>query len=193
MNFLQVAQHAANDFARRRGLQVQPHGHLKLFAQAAALAKRLQPLGQFFAAKRLTVEGVNQHLALGQVDLDHEMPRKRHAARVQPQPDGQLQPQHGQRDWNAAPRAHHGVEVAVVGVVVVVDVAAKAQVAKEKLVQRAQALQLGRVARQPALEAGQQLVNIAQHLFDIQVGVFVLRQADGGLQQRKVRIALHQA
>lgn len=45
----------------------------------------------------------------------------------------------------------------------------------------AQALQLGRIARQAALEAGQQLIDIAQHLLHIELRVFVLRQADGGL------------
>ena len=121
------------------------------------------------------------------------MPRKRHAARIQAHAHGQFEPQHRQRDWNAPARAQHGVEVAVVRVVVVVDVAAKAQVPKKELVQRAQPLQLGRIARQAALEAGQQLIDIAQHLLHIELRVFVLRQADGSFQQGKMRIALHEA
>ena len=121
------------------------------------------------------------------------MPRKRHAARIQAQAHGQFQPQHRQRDRDAPAGAQHGIEETVVRVVVVVDVAAKTQVPKKELVQCAQALQLGRIARQAALEAGQQLIDIAQHLLHIELRVFVLRQADGGFEQGEMRIALHEA
>ena len=40
---------------------------------------------------------------------------------------------------------------------------------------------------------GQQLVHITQHLLHVQVGVFVLRQADGCFQKREVLVTLHQA
>ncbi len=53
---------------------------------------------------------------------------------------------------------------------------------EEELVERAQLLQGCCVGRDAALEAGQQLVHIAQHLLHIQVGIFVLRQAGNGLQ-----------
>ena len=120
------------------------------------------------------------------------MPRESHTARIQVQPQRQFQPQHGQRDGNAAPGFQQHIEETVVGVVVVVDVAAEIQVEKEKLVQGPQALQGRRIRRHTPLQAGQQLVHIAQHLLHIELGVFVLRQAGGSLQQWKVLVALHQ-
>ena len=120
------------------------------------------------------------------------MPRKRHTTRIQAQPAGQLQPQHRQCDRYAAPGFEHSIEVAVVRVVVVVDVAAKAQITKKELIERAQLLQRRRIQRQPALDACQQLIHIAQHLLHVQFGVIVLSQTDGGFQQRKVLITLNQ-
>ena len=102
------------------------------------------------------------------------MPGKRHAAHHQADALGQLHPHHRQGYGDAPARAQHGVEVAIVGVVVVVDVAAKVQVAVEELVQGTQPLQQCRVARQSAFKAGEQLVHVAQHLLHIQLGVFVL-------------------
>ena len=104
----------------------------------------------------------------------------------------QLDPQHRQRDLDAAPRAQHHVEVAVVRVAVVVDVAAEAQVAKEELVERAQPLQRRGIGGQAALQARQQLVDVAQHLLHVEIGVFVLRQAGRRFQQREMVVALHQ-
>ena len=49
-----------------------------------------------------------------------------------------------------------------------------------------------RIGWQAALEPRLKLVNIAEDLLDVQVEVFVLRQADGGLEQRELRVALHQ-
>ena len=102
----------------------------------------------------------------------------------------QLHPQNRQRHWNAPARMEQSVQVAVVGIVIVVDVAGETQFAVEKLVQRAKALQRRRVSRKPALQACQQLVNIAQHLLNIEAGVFVLGQRDSRFKQRKVLIAL---
>ncbi|MDQ0587066.1 hypothetical protein QFZ47_001175 [Variovorax paradoxus] len=120
------------------------------------------------------------------------MARKADAARLQAQPLRQFHPQHRQRNGNAAARAQHGVQVAVVGVVVVVDVAAEIQVVEEELVERPKPGKRCGIGRQPALEAGEQLVDIAQHLLHVEVGVFVLRQAGGSLEQRKMVVALHQ-
>src|SRR5207245_6596762 len=76
---------------------------------------------------------------------------------------------------------------------VFVDVSAEAQVAKGKLGERTQTLQGRRIGGQAPLQAGQQLVYIAQHLLHVELGVLVLGQADGGFQQRKMLVALHQA
>ena len=63
---------------------------------------------------------------------------------------------------------------------------------KEKLVERAQTLHGRRIRRDASLQTGQQLVYIAENLLDIEFGVFVLSQADGGFQQREMLVALHQ-
>ena len=115
-----------------------------------------------------------------------------HAAGVQAETLGQLDPEHRQRDLDAAARAQHHVDVAVVRVAVVVDVAAEAQVAEEELVERAQPLQRRRVGRDPALQARQQLVDVAEDLLHVQIGVFVLGDAGRGLQERELVVALHQ-
>ncbi|MDT4859949.1 hypothetical protein FQZ97_944810 [compost metagenome] len=120
------------------------------------------------------------------------MPGEVDAPRLQAQPLRQLQPEHPQGDRNAAPGPEHRVEVAVVGVVVVVDVAAKTHVAKEELVERPQPLQrVGGVVAAPA-HPGQQLVHVAQHGLHIHLGIFVLRDGGGGFQQRQAVIVGHQ-
>ncbi len=53
------------------------------------------------------------------------------------------------------------------------------------MVQQAQALQLARVGRQPPRQARLQRVHVGQHLLHVQLGIFVLRQAGGRLQQRQ--------
>jgi hypothetical protein len=98
VDFLQVAQHAGDDVARRRGLQVQAQRHLELVHQAAAPLEGLQPLGQVLAAERLARKRVDHHLALGQVTLTMKCPGNATPARMQAQALGQLHPQHGQRD-----------------------------------------------------------------------------------------------
>jgi hypothetical protein len=117
-------------------------------------------------------------------------PGKADAARLQAQALRQFHPQHRQRDGDAAAGAQHGVQVAVVGVVVVVDVAAEVQVVEEELVQCAQPGERCGVGRQAPLQAGQELVDVAQDLLDVQLGVLVLRQAGGGFEQREMVIAV---
>jgi hypothetical protein len=98
----------------------------------------------------------------------------------------QFDPQHSQGNLVATAGAQHDVQVTVVGVAVVIDVAAEAQVAKEKLIERAQALQRRCIGGQSALEARQQLIHVAQHLLDIEVGVFVLGNAGRRFEQGKL-------
>jgi hypothetical protein len=52
----------------------------------------------------------------------------------------QLQPQHRQADGDTSARAQHHMQVAVVGIVVIIEVAAKAKFVKEKLIEKAQLL-----------------------------------------------------
>ena len=54
------------------------------------------------------------------------------------------------------------------------------------------ALQRTGVGRQAPAYACKQLVHLAQDLLDVQVRVFVLTDADGRLEQRKLLVALHQ-
>src|SRR5690242_12581174 len=99
------------------------------------------------------------------------MPRKAYATRLQSEAMRQFHPQDGQRDRYAAARAQDGIEVTVVRVVVIVDVAAEAQVMKEKLVERTQPVQRRRIGGQTALEAREQLVHVAEHLLHVELGV----------------------
>ena len=193
VHFLEVAQHAGNDVARRGSLQIQAQRHVIVIHQPALALVGLQPLGEVFTAERLACGRVHYHLPLGQQHLHHEVARKTHPAHMQTQPLGQLHPQHRQADGNAPPRAQHRIQVAVVGVVVIVDVARKAQVGIKELVEHVQPLQRRGIAGQASADAGLHLVHIAQQLLHIQLGVLVLRDAGGGFEQRKVLVALHQA
>jgi hypothetical protein len=47
VNLLQVAQHARDDVAWRRGLQIEPERHFEFVHQAAVALVRLEPLGEF--------------------------------------------------------------------------------------------------------------------------------------------------
>ena len=77
VNFFQIAQHAADDFAWRCGLQVHANRRVLRVLAVAQLAKRLQALGQLFSAQRLAAERVNHHLTFGQIDFDHEVARSK--------------------------------------------------------------------------------------------------------------------
>ena len=157
------------------------------------LAVGLKTLGQLFPAQGLAIERVHHHLAFRQIHLDHEMSGETDSARVQIQAGGQLQPQHRQRDGNTPSPAQQRIQVAVIGVVIVVDIATKPQILKEELVQQAQLLQRRCVAWQATLQARQQLVDSAQHLLNIQLGIIVQRQTGGCFKQRKVLVALNKA
>ncbi|MNG23246.1 hypothetical protein D3C84_1078310 [compost metagenome] len=63
---------------------------------------------------------------------------------------------------------------------------------KEELIEGAQSLQRRGVGRQAAPQAGQQLVDVAQHLLHVEFGVFVLCQADRSLEQGKLVVAPHE-
>ncbi len=121
------------------------------------------------------------------------MAREADTARIEPHAAGELQPQHSQRDRYAATGFEDRVQVAVVRVVVVIDVSAKVQIAEEKLVEHPQALQRWGIGWQATFDAGQQLINIAEHLLHIQIRVLILGHADGGFQQRKMLVTLYQA
>ncbi len=189
VDLLQVAQHAGQDVPRRRRLQVQAQRHVELAGEARAALVGLEPLRQLLGRERLPGEGVHHHLALGQLHLDHEVAREAHPAGLEPQALGQLQPEHRQRDLDAPAGAQHRVDIAVVGVGEVVEIAAEAQVVEEELVERAQAVQVGRVGRDPAAQPLEQAVDLVQHLLHVEVGVLVESQAGGRLQQGKVIVA----
>jgi len=169
---------------RRGRLQIERQRRL-LALQALLLAQGQQAFDERLLRQRFARQWVQHHLAARHPHLDEEMPREGHPGRLQPQALRQLQPQHRQRDGDAAARAQHGMQVAVVRRVVVVGVAGKAQLAVEEMVQQAQALQLARVGRQPPRQARLQRVHVGQHLLHVQLGIFVLRQAGGRLQQRQ--------
>ena len=80
VDFFQIAQHAADDFARRCSLQIQPQRHVEFIDQPVATAVRIQPLGQFFTAERMAGHGIKHCLPHRQMDLHQKMSRKTHAA-----------------------------------------------------------------------------------------------------------------
>ena len=121
------------------------------------------------------------------------MPGKTNTASRQPQTLCEFKPQYGQRDRNAAARAQNDIQVAVVGVMEIIGVTGKAQIAKEKLIEQAQFLQGSGIPRQTALEPRRQLIDIGQRLRHIDFRVLVLRQRNGRFQQRKAGIALHKS
>ena len=192
MNFFEVAQHAGQDIAGRCGLQIKADGRLVVSQRPIAAPVGLQALSEVFPAERLARHRVNHHLALGQTNFDHEMPRKSHAMGFQAQPGGEFEPDHGQGNRDAPAGAHHRAQEAVVGVVVIVEVGAKAQVLVKKLVQGAQALQCGGIAGDPTFEAGEQLVYIGKHLGNIGLWVFVLHQRGRSFEQGEAFVAADQ-
>ena len=120
------------------------------------------------------------------------MTRERNALRLQVQCLGQLQPNHGQGNWNASARPQDLVDVTVFRGVVIVGVDTKAQLFVKNLCQQGQTGQIigviGHAHRDPFEQAG----HIVQHLLYIQRRLFVLRQTCCGFQQRKLFVALHQ-
>jgi hypothetical protein len=122
VDLLQVAQHAREDVARRRRLQVQAQRHLELVDQAAAPLVRLQPLRQLLARQRLAGERDRSPPGPWQVDLHHEVPGEADAARMQPMPCASSIHSTASEIWMQRRVPQHDVEVAVVRIAVVVDV-----------------------------------------------------------------------
>ncbi|MNV62592.1 hypothetical protein D3C71_1551430 [compost metagenome] len=120
------------------------------------------------------------------------MARKRNPRGLHSRGLRQLQPDQGQAHRNAAPRGQHHRDVAVLGRVVVVDVAAKTHFAKEEMVEHLEPLQGCIHALEMARQAHLHLVDIREHGLDIELGEFVLCNADGGFHQGQMLIALHQ-
>ncbi len=75
--------------------------------------------------------------------------------------------------------------MAVVGIVVVVEVAAEAQLAEEKAIQNADFLLDVGVVRHAALQAHHQLVDLGQRALQIEIGIGVLRKRQRRLGERQ--------
>lgn len=105
---------------------------------------------------------------------------------------GQFDIDHGQRDGDAAPGREHPVDVAVVGIVIIVDVAGKGHFLEEEMVEHAQLLDLRSVRGQALLELGGQ--RIERHLLfgEIHLGIEVLTQRQGGFEQGNRIVLAHQ-
>ena len=112
--------------------------------------------------------------------------------RRQAQRAGQLQPNQRQRNRNPDPALQNLMDEAVRGVVVVIDVAAKAQVFVKKPVERAQARQGRVLASYATVQPLHQMVHGRQGGLNIELGIFVLGHANCRLQQREVVVGLHQ-
>ena len=84
------------------------------------------------------------------------------------------------------------VHIAVGRVVVVVEVAGKAQLGIKESIECAELAQAVALTRQTLGEPHLQPVEFGHHALQIQIGLGILRDADGRFHQRKVVIALHQ-
>ena len=120
------------------------------------------------------------------------MPGKRHPFGAQADVAGDLHVQQSQRDRDPAPAREHVGQVAVGGVVVVVDVAREAEFLEEIAVQRAQPVQDRSVGGEAVLEPQGQGVDVGQHGFDVEFGILVLRDGDGRLEQRELPVVRDQ-
>ena len=170
-------------------MQAQRNG---VFAPPAAQSEGFEALGEFLRRKRGTGERVHDHLPFGQPHLEQEMTGERNARGLQPRRLGQLEPDQRQAHGNAAARRQHHGDIAVLGRVVVVDVAAKTHFAKEEMVEHLEPLQRGMHADQMARQPHLHLVDVRENGLDIEFGEFVLRNADCRLHQRQMLVALHQ-
>jgi hypothetical protein len=89
---------------------------------------------------------------------------------------------------NAAPRLQHAVQVAVPGVVVVVDVAGEAELLEEETVEQAQPLHRRGIGGDARLQPRGERVDLAEHALRVERRVFVVRDRDRGFGQRKARV-----
>ena len=112
--------------------------------------------------------------------------------RRQAQRAGQLQPNQRQRNRNPDPALQNLVDKTVRRVVIVIDVAAKAQVFVEKPVERTQARQGRVLAPHAAVQPLHQMIHGRQGRLHIELRIFVLCHANRRLQQREVVVGLHQ-
>ncbi|MDT4861051.1 hypothetical protein FQZ97_956420 [compost metagenome] len=155
--------------------QEQAQRHLAGIGDAFALQVRVQHFLQLLLRQRFAGQRVQDHLARRDGHAQQEMIGERHALERQADLLAQFHEQHRQRDRDAAPLAHHHVQVRVVRIVVVVGVRAKAEVAIEEMIQQAQPLDGRRAFGDPPLQAQRQHVEGGQFGLQVQVRIGILR------------------
>ena len=146
----------------RRCLERLP-GHL--FHQYLALDGRQNPA----AMKR-----IEEHLLVTLDRLDNEVPRQADADNRKPGPRGHRHHNGRQRDGNPGASIENVIEIAVVGVVVCLDVAAKTHVMEKVPAQAADAR--SQIAVQEIARFVSHAGQLVQIRLDIELGVFVASQ-----------------
>ena len=73
-----------------------------------------------------------------------------------------------------------------------IDVAGKAKIAVEKLIQGPQLFYGRGVPSNAEFQSGQQVINLTEDLLHVKFRIIVLCQADCGLQEWEARITFHQ-
>ena len=120
------------------------------------------------------VEGVDEHRRQALV-VQQEVTRHADAREVEPEPVTELDADDGERDRNAQPAPHDIVEEGVARIVVVDGVARERELAEQAVVP------LVEVARRAP---GGEVVERRQLVVDVEVGVRVGRDQEGGARER---------
>ena len=188
------ARRAILDIRQRieQGSERQRAGQAELTEQITQLKRSLLELNNQLEQMRgdnAKLRGQNEELARAVSDMQRKQKDLQSGVEDRMR---KFEPQNGQRDRDRATRFQHHVDITVVRIVVVVDVAAKTQVAEEELVDGAQFLQRHCVGRNAPLQPCQQLVYLTQDLLHIEFRVFVLGDADGRFEQGELGVAVHQ-
>ena len=123
-----------------------------------------------------------------QQDADHEVAGKADALHLEAGAPRDLHEDGGERDRDAGATVDHLVEVAVAGVVVLVDVAAEAQLLEQVAVERHDRALGTRLVVEPLPERDAHLVEAHQVAADVEVGVLLGRDEQGRL--REVQLAV---
>ena len=111
------------------------------------------------------------------------MPRERHALEGQADAPPDLHVEHRQRDGDPGAPVDDLVQVRVARIVVVVRVAAKAQVVEQEFVQRDDAVFGRRIVRETRAQLLREALELADIAVDIQPWVGILRDLQTGPRQ----------
>src|SRR5471032_1928740 len=134
---------------------------------------------------------IEHHVAVGRGHAQQEMRWKRYATHRNTELFAHLQIHYGQRNRNPATPLQHHVQVAVIGVVVVVVIAGETQLAEEEPIQYADFLLDVGVVGHTAAHTQDQLVDLGQYALQIEVQIRVLGERQRRLGERQTLVLRH--